>query len=143
MIHLENIGPDNWRPGLAVAEHQKDFVSDAFRLLARAYAYREQGGRAFLVCDGETPVGMGMYHDLPEWDCYDFSQLFIDARYQGRGFGKAAVGLVLEEMKREGKYQKVVLCYIEGNETARKLYEGFGFVETERDGDEIVMDLEF
>ena len=32
------------------------------------------------------------------------------------------------------------LCYVEGNEVAKHMYEKFGFVETERDGDEIVME---
>ena len=46
-------------------------------------------------------------------------------------------------MKEDGKYNKVVLCYIEGNDAAKKLYEGFGFVETDRDEDEIIMELSF
>ncbi len=44
-------------------------------------------------------------------------------------------------MKQDGKYGKAVLCYIEGNDAARKLYEQFGFTETEQDEDEIVMEL--
>ena len=67
--------------------------------------------------------------------------MFIDERYQGRGYGRAAVRAILDELKADGRYDKVVLCYIEGNETARKLYESFGFTETGRDGDEIVMEL--
>jgi diamine N-acetyltransferase len=141
MIHLVEIGPDNWRLGLQVAEDQRRFVSDEFRLLARAYAYREQRSRAFLVYNDRMPVGMGLYHDIPEMECYDFSQLFIDARYQGRGYGAMATRLVLDEMKRDGRYRRVILCYIEGNDAARKLYAQFGFVETDRDEDEIIMEL--
>ena len=44
-------------------------------------------------------------------------------------------------MKKDGKYNKVILCYIDGNEAAQKLYQGFGFVETDRDDDEIIMEL--
>lgn len=54
---------------------------------------------------------------------------------------RAAVGLVLDALKQDGRYDKVVLCCIEGNNAARKLYEQFGFAETERDEDEIVMEL--
>ena len=110
-------------------------------MLARAYAYRKQRSRAFIICADETPVGMGLYYDLPEMECYDFSQIFIDERYQGQGYGKEAIKLVLDTMKADGKYNKVTLCYIEGNETAKKLYESFGFVETDRDEDEIIMEL--
>ena len=140
-MHLTDIGPDNWRLELAVSETQRTFVSDRTRLLARAYAYRDQRSRAFLLCEGEQPVGMGLYYDLPELQCYDLGQMFIDERYQGRGYGKAAVRAILEALKADGRYDKVVLCYIEGNEAAKRLYEQFGFEETGRDEDEIIMEL--
>ena len=140
MIHLVDIDPGNWRLNLKVAESQKNYVSDSFAMLARAYAYREQRSRAFVIYDDETPVGMGMYHDCPDLDAFNLSQLFIDERYQGRGYGKAATQLVLDAMKQDGKYDKVALCYVEGNDVAKQMYEKFGFVETERDGDEIVME---
>ena len=72
---------------------------------------------------------------------YIFSELLIDEQYQSRGYGKAATKLVLDCMRADGRYDQVVLCYIEGNEAAKRLYEGFGFVETDRDEDEIIMTL--
>ena len=140
-MNLTDIAPDNWRLELAVSEAQRAFVSDRTRLLARAYAYRAQRSRAFLLCEDGLPVGMGLYYDLPELQCYDLSQMFIDERYQGRGYGKAAVRAILEELKTDGRYDKVILCYIEGNEPAKRLYEQFGFAETGRDEDEIIMEL--
>lgn len=110
-------------------------------MLARAFAYRQQRSRAFIIYDDKTPVGMGMYHDCPDLDAFDLSQVFIDEQYQGKGYGKTATKLVLDAMKKDGRYRKVVLCYIEGNDAAKKLYEGFGFVETDRDEDEIIMEL--
>lgn len=142
MIHLVDIDPSNWRLGLKVAESQKHYVSDSYAMLARAFAYREQRSKAFVIYDDETPVGMGLYYDLPDLECYDLSQIFIDERYQGKGYGKAATKAVLEAMKQDGKYCKVDLCYIEGNDTAKKLYESFGFVEIDRDEDEIIMELQ-
>ena len=141
MIHLVDIDPGNWRLGLKVAESQKHYVSDSYAMLARAYAYREQRSRAFVIYDDEIPVGMGLYYDLPDLDCYDLSQIFIDERYQGKGYGKSATKAVLAAMKQDGKYSKVELCYIEGNDAAKKLYESFGFVEIDRDEDEIIMEM--
>ena len=63
-------------------------------------------------------------------------------QYQGRRYGSAATKLILDAMKQDGKYSKVDLCYIEGNDAAKKLYESFGFVETDRDEDEIIMELD-
>lgn len=107
-------------------------MADSAGILARAYAYRNYRSRAFVIYNDELPVGMGMYYDLPELECYDLSQLFIDERYQGQGYGRAAVGMVLEAMKQDGKYGKIVLCYIEGNDAARKLYEQFGLRKPNR-----------
>ena len=128
---------------MKVAESQNHYVSDSYAMLARAYAYREQRSRAFVIYNDETPVGMGLYYDLPDLECYDLSQIFIDERYQGRGYGRAATKLIVDDMKQDGRYHKVVLCYIEGNDAAKKLYEGFGFVEIDRDEDEIIMELQF
>lgn len=141
MIHLVDIDPGNWRLGLTVSESQKNYVSDSYAMLARAYAYREQRSKAFVIYNDETPVGMGLYYDLPELDCFDLSELFVDERYQGRGYGKAATQLILDAMKQDGKYNKVDLCYIEGNDAAKNLYEQFGFVEIDRDENEIILEL--
>ena len=141
MIHLVDIDPGNWRLKLQVSESQKTYVANSAVMLARAYAYRDQRSRAFVIYNDETPVGMGLYYDLPDLECYDLSQIFIDERYQGKGYGKAATKAVLEAMKQDGKYRKIDLCYIEGNDAAKKLYESFGFVEIDRDEDEIIMEL--
>ena len=143
MIHLVDINHENWRLKLEVAESQKHYVANSAVMLARAYAYREQRSRAFIIYNDDTPVGMGLYYDLPDLECYDLSQIFIDERYQGRGYGRAATQLILDAMKQDGKYNKVDLCYIEGNDAAKKLYQSFGFIEIDRDEDEIIMELQY
>ena len=140
-IRLEEIDPENWRLGLKVSEAQKNYVSDSAKLLARAYAYRKSRSNAFVIYNDDIPVGMALYYDLDEMNAYDFSQLFIDERYQRKGFGIEAARQIIEMMERDGKFDKVVLCYIDGNEAAKKLYEKLGFKLTgECDEDEIVME---
>lgn len=142
MIKLEEITPDNWREGLKVSQSQKDFVSNDMSLLARAYAYRNDRSRALLIYNHDLPIGMALYYDCDPLNAYDFSQFFIDERYQGQGYGLEATKYILKMMEADGKYNKVVLCYIEGNEAAKKLYEKAGFKLTgERDEDEIIMEL--
>lgn len=144
MIHLETITPENWRLRLIVRDDQRSFVSDSAGILARAYAYRENRSQAFVIYNDDLPIGMAMYHDLEDWKAYDFSQFFIDQRYQGNGFGYEAARQILQILKNDGKYDRVVLCYIEGDDAARKLYEKLGFHQTgDADGDEIVMELRF
>lgn len=142
-VYLEEITPDNWRTGLQVREDQKRYVSDAPGILARAYAYRESRSRARLIYVDDKPVGMLLYYDLAQLGSYDLSQFFIDRNFQGKGYGEQAMRLALEEMRRDGQYSGVDLCYIEGDEAARRLYEKLGFQPTgEVDEDEIVMHLD-
>lgn len=141
MIKLVTIDPDNWRLGLKVSETQKRFVSDSMKLLARAYAYRNSRSKAFVIYNDSNPVGMALYYDCDEVNAYDFSQLFIDERYQGNGFGIESAKQILELMKNDGKYDKVILCYIDGNEAAKNMYEKLDFHLTgECDGNEIIME---
>ena len=141
MVHLVDIDGGNWRVPLKVSKAQEIYVANSTTILARAYAYRDSRSRAFLIYEDETPVGMVLYHDEESLNAYIFSEIFIDERFQGKGYGRVATRLVLDNMKKDGKYNKVILCYIEGNDAAQKLYESFGFVETDRDEDEVIMEL--
>ncbi|MBR4471250.1 MAG: GNAT family N-acetyltransferase [Erysipelotrichaceae bacterium] len=142
MIHLETITPENWRLDLSVRDDQRAFVTDRAEVLARAYAYREHRSQAFVIYNDDLPVGMAMYKDLDEFKAFHLSQFFIDQRYQGKGFGYEAAAKILQMMKDDGKYNKVVLCYIEGDDAARNLYEKLGFRHTGVvEGNEIIMEL--
>ena len=139
MVHLKTVNPDNWRLGLHVRENQRRYAADSSGILARAYAYRESRSRAFIICDDDTPVGMALYYDWE--DAYNFSQFFIDERYQGKGLGYEAARLVIREMEKDGVYHKVVLCYVEGDEAAKQLYQKLGFRHTgDAEDQEIVME---
>lgn len=141
MIHLVDIDAGNWRIPLKVSKEQERYVANTTTILARAYAYRNARSEALFIYDDETPIGMVLYHDEESLNAYVFSELIIDKPFQGKGFGKAATKIILERMKNDGKYNKVVLCYIEGNNAAKTLYENFGFTEIDRDEDEIIMEL--
>ncbi|HBF14453.1 MAG TPA: GNAT family N-acetyltransferase [Clostridiales bacterium] len=141
MIHLEAITPDNWRSGLRVREEQREYVADSAGLLARAYAYRDSRSRAFLICHDDTPIGMALFYDMDEMQAYNFSQFFIDQRYQQHGYGTEAARLVLDLMRADGRYNRVVLCYVDGDTAAERLYTKLGFTHTgNADEDEIVME---
>lgn len=144
MVSLEKVTPENWRLGLKVNELQKRYVSDSANILARAWAYRNENSEAFVIYDDKEPIGMAMYYDIDEMGAYDFSQFFIDEKFQGKGYGFTAAKLVLEHMKKAGRFDKVVLCYIDGNDAAKNLYEKLGFHLTgDSDEDEIIMEMSF
>lgn len=140
-MHFMDIDETNWRLPLKVSKEQERYVAGSTAILARAHAYRNARSRTFFVCEGETPVRMGLYYDCEPLHAYDFSQLFIDERFQGKGYGRAAALLALDFMRKDGKYDKVVLCYIQGNEAAKNLYESCCFAEVGREEEEIMMEL--
>ena len=141
-LSLTPIDGGNWRVRLSVREDQRLYVSDTANILARAYALREQRSVAMHITLDNTPIGMLMYHDWEEGECYVLSQFFIDQRWQGKGYGYAAMQLLLDEFRRDGRWNKVDLCYCEGDEPAMKLYEKCGFIHTgEVDEGEDIMRL--
>ena len=140
MIRLEEINENNWHVDLHVRTDQKKDVVSAEVLLAKAYAYREHRSQARLIYRNERPVGMLMYFDDEESKAYDFDQVFVDEKYQGRGYGTAGVELALNLMRADGKYDRVLVRHRESNKIAQKMYEKFGFVLTdEGEEDEIVL----
>ena len=142
MVHLVDVNSSNWRVNLMVSEDQTSFVSDTCGIMARAYAYREHRSQAKFIYHEDTPIGMLMFYDCEELGGYNLSQFFIDKRYQQNGYGKQASELVLQWMRQDRKYDKVYLCYIDGNEGAKVMYSKLGFQHTgERDEDEVVMVL--
>ncbi len=134
--------PENRRTPLAVAPQQKEQVADRITLLARAFAYRNSRCHAYFIMHEDAAVGMALYYDLPQREAYVLSELFIDARYQRMGYGAAATAALLAQMRADGRWHRVLLCYLEGNEAARGLYASLGFAESgARDEDEIEMEL--
>ena len=141
MIYLKEVTPNNWRLRLSVSEDQKSYVADSAVLLARAWAYKNHRSNAFVIYNDNIAVGMALYYDYDEGNAYDLSQFFIDHRYQGKGFGLEATRQILEMMKSDGKYDKVILYYIDGNQAAKRMYEKLGFTLTgDAVDDEIIME---
>ena len=62
---------------------------------------------------------MIMYHDCDALDAFGFSRIFTDERYQGKSYGKAAIQLVLDTMKEDGKYSKVSCVTLRGIQPQR------------------------
>ena len=116
---------------LELAPGQEAFVSSPIRSLAQAYVYRNQC-TPFGIYDGDTMVGYVMViydYDVPEYDVW---HLMIDARYQHRGFGRAAMEQVLAYIaaKPFGDSPRVAMTCHQDNAAALRLYESLGFAPT-------------
>ena len=54
----------------------------------------------------------------------------IDQRYQGNGYGSAALALILDELRKEGRYDHVEVCVKKDDTAAIRLYEKHGFADS-------------
>ncbi len=146
MIELKKITEENFIDAfnLSLAPGQGKFVSHPIRSLAQAYVYRDQCQPFGICLDGQM-VGYVMViydYDIPE---YDIWHMMIDKKYQGRGYGREALRLVLDYIatKPFGDSDKIALTCNRDNSAALKLYESMGFSATGQEYDdeiELVID---
>ena len=133
MIRLVEMDETNFFAArtLSLREDQRQFLDSPLGILARGYAYRAHRARVMAIAEGETIVGLLLVKDMDEAPaCYDLQQFMIDQHHQGRGYGKAALGLVLDELRREGKYADAEVCVHRNNDAALALFAGAGFLDT-------------
>ena len=131
MISLKEINKDNIEDVLAlkVGDDQKSFVSTPGDSLAQAYVYPENA-YPFAVYDDDTPVGFIMmgYYEVKGY--YTLWKFMIDKRYQNKGYGREALKLGLEFVKKRFDPVDIYTGVVPGNTVAKRLYESVGFVDT-------------
>ena len=133
MIRLIDIDETNFfaARALSLREDQRRFLDSPLGILARGYAYRNERARVLAVADEGAVVGLLLVKDMDEEPaCYDLQQFLIDSRFQGKGYGKAALGLLLDLLRSEGKYADVEVCVHRDNAAALALFFGVGFRDT-------------
>ena len=133
MIKLKEITEDNWidAASLSVADEQKAFVAPAIGILARGYVYRDCNARVYAIENDETMVGIALVREFSEEPLgYDLQQFMIGKQFQHRGYGSAALGLILDELRKEAHYDHVEVCVKKADNAAVRLYEKHGFVDS-------------
>ena len=133
MIRLTEITEENWleAASLSVKEEQKAFLAPAVGIIARGYVYRNCGGRVIVIQNDDVIVGLALVREFTDIPLgYDLQQFMIDERYQGRGYGLAALKLILDELSAEGHYDHVEVCVKKADTEAIRLYEKHGFTDS-------------
>ena len=82
---------------------------------------------------GDTLVGFAMYEPRGN-GVYSVHRFMIDADYQRRGIGRAAMQLVMREIQGQGGVT-IYLSMRPENVAARQLFTGLGFIEHEVEAD--------
>ncbi len=123
---------------LNVDESQQHFVAPNSVSIAEAHFEPKSWFRAIYA--DETPVGFVMlYIDEEAYDYYLWRYM-IDARYQGLGYGKQAMGLLVDNVRSLPGARELRLSYVPGQGSPLTFYRKQGFVDTgEIDHGELVM----
>jgi diamine N-acetyltransferase len=133
-VRLKEIDASNWREvlGLELNPGQEHFVAPNARSLAEAYVRPELPVyRPLAVYDGEQMVGFAMYTCEPASAKRHYVQrLMIDRRFQGRGYGRAAMSELLKLIREDESCEEISLCVAPDNVNARSLYRSLGFEGT-------------
>ncbi len=129
---LVPVGEANFQEAMRLkpASEQETYVASNDYSIAQAYAARPFL-HPYVLTERGVPVGFVMFYIDPKTGKYEITRFMVDVRFQGRGFGKAAMELSLAELKKRGA-KKVGLWVVPGNKAAEHVYESAGFRFTGR-----------
>ena len=142
MTTLREITMDNFREclNLKLAPDQERFVAPNIYSLAEAKA--DGVSIPLAIYADDTMVGFTMYnYDEVNGRGY-IDRLMVDQRYQGKGYGRAAMIEVVERLKRMPGCREIQVSFSHDNIMADTLYAGLGFARTGKttpDGEETIV----
>ncbi len=142
-VSLRPVTPENFNEviRMQVRDDQKHFVASNLYSLAEAYVF--PGRTPLAIYADETPVGFLMYCYWEERQQYWIFRLLVNEKYQGHGYGRAAMRLSIERMRALPGCTQIYISYEPENNAARTLYASLGFVISgEMAGEEEVAVLE-
>ena len=112
---------------LDVGSDQQGLVAPNSVSIAEAHFEPKAWFRA--IYWGEEPAGFAMvWRDPPEGTFYIW-RFMVDARFQGKGVGRRALELLVDEARSDGAAE-VTLSVVPGPNSALGFYESFGFEPT-------------
>ena len=131
IIELRDIDNDNKAEceRLSVRSEQKQFIASNADSLIAAKSNPDVA-RPFAVYADDRMVGFAMFAFEPDYedpdDRYWLWRFMIDEKYQGLGYGKEALKLIIAYFKENGA-TNIRLSTKESNAPAIQLYKSFGF----------------
>jgi diamine N-acetyltransferase len=124
---------------LAVHEHQRRFVAPAAKTVAEAKVH-EPGAFLRAIAVDERPVGV-LWVQTDEPAPY-LVRFMVDASWQGRGIGRHAVALLLDDLRAAG-HTELELSYVPAEDGAERFWLNCGFEPTGRmHGGEVVVRMD-
>ncbi len=126
-IRLEEINESNCDEcvKLRVASSQEAFMTSTGTAIAHWKFHPDW--RAFGIYEEDRMVGFAMYGTENNEDAANIISFMVDERYQGRGYGKAALDKLISLIRKDCKSKSLRVCIHPRDIEALRLYRQFGF----------------
>ena len=148
-VTLREITSENLRAilELSVAEHQLQAYprSNAYSIAEAHDPPDNDPVWLRAIYAGDTPVGFMMTSEAPDQGEYFLWRLMIDQRFQNRGYGRRAVQLLIERIRRSSNPRALITSHLKVDANSGGFYERMGF-KYSRDStstDEVELKLTF
>ena len=134
IITLRPITKDNWYAVYKLtttltAEQQKFVAPNAYSLL-EAFYDPDQRTEPRAVYADETLVGFSMTYYDKEYNEHWIDRLMIGGEFQGKGYGREAMRLILDNFRQNPDCEAVHISFVPENTVAKQLYSSLGFLDT-------------
>ncbi|HEM6112710.1 TPA: GNAT family N-acetyltransferase [Streptococcus suis] len=128
---------------LTVAEEDKGFVAPNVRSLADAWLYRENGDVfPYAIWADEQVVGFALIDIDEDIQQYMLWRFMIGQEFQGKGYGQAALEVVIAMAQSHPVCNHLIVSYVKGNQKMARFLEKNGFVLDLEEERELVFRLE-
>ncbi|MDK7489840.1 GNAT family N-acetyltransferase [Bacillus paranthracis] len=132
-IYLKPIDKNNWEEAirLSVKKEQQTLIASNLYSIAEVQFLDDFYAKGIYL--DEKMIGFTMFGIDSDDNNYWIYRLMIDKKFQGKGIGKQAIHLVIDEIRRNNNanISIIMIGYAPENFTAKFLYKKVGFIETE------------
>jgi diamine N-acetyltransferase len=130
-VTLEPVTIDNFEAlmDMELPPEQSAYLASNAYSIAQAHYYPDWRPRA-IYCDG-VAAGFALYDIAGDDEAghYAIYRLMVDHARQQQGIGRAAMLLLLAEIRACPDARRITICYKPGNATAQRFYASLGFAE--------------
>lgn len=132
MVNFRKITEDNFDAIINMKRPEgENFVAPNAVSLAQAWLYRNDGDVfPFAIYDDDTVVGFMLLEEEIDEKRLDLWRIMISTEHEGKGYGTAAVKLMIQYAKDSGRYKNIYLICGHKNYNARHIYDKLGFQPT-------------
>lgn len=132
MVNFKKITEENFDAIIKMKRPESEnFVASNAVSLAQAWLYRDDGDVfPFAIYDDDTVVGFMLLEEDMDDERLDLWRIMLPPENEGRGYGTAAVKLMIQYTKESGRYKSIGLLCGPKNHNARHIYDKLGFQPT-------------